>query len=161
MNHRCERTSFSQQSTSLVGARAGQDVQIPSTAHNSDEWNTIHGLAEMILVLPPVLLEAWIYLKVVPSFPDRSISISRRLQYFTSIVYTEPFVAMPALPEFSYIFAIGTFFALLDVYNNGANDVANSWATSVSSRSITYKWAMVCAVSNQPQHTDIESSNCS
>lgn len=53
----------------------------------------------------------------------------------------------PALPEFNYVFAIGTFFALLDVYNNGANDVANSWATSVSSRSITYRWAMVCAVS--------------
>jgi solute carrier family 20 (sodium-dependent phosphate transporter) len=57
---------------------------------------------------------------------------------------------MPAaLSEFSYVFAIGTFFALLDAYNNGANDVANSWATSVSSRSITYKWAMICAVSWQ------------
>ncbi|RMZ83498.1 hypothetical protein DV737_g1564, partial [Chaetothyriales sp. CBS 132003] len=42
-----------------------------------------------------------------------------------------------------YVFAIGTFFALLDAYNNGANDVANSWATSVSSRSITYQQAMV------------------
>lgn len=27
--------------------------------------------------------------------------------------------------------------------NNGANDVANAWATSVSSRSITYRQAMV------------------
>ncbi|KAL4782324.1 phosphate transporter [Aspergillus varians] len=47
------------------------------------------------------------------------------------------------LTEYSYIFAIGTFFALLDAYNNGANDVANAWATSVSSRSITYRQAMV------------------
>ncbi|KAL8813183.1 MAG: hypothetical protein Q9223_000487 [Gallowayella weberi] len=49
------------------------------------------------------------------------------------------------LHQFDYIFAIGTFFALLDAYNNGANDVANAWATSVSSRSISYRWAMVCA----------------
>lgn len=27
--------------------------------------------------------------------------------------------------------------------NNGANDVANAWATSVSSRSITYRQAMI------------------
>ncbi|KAL4915032.1 phosphate transporter [Aspergillus aurantiobrunneus] len=47
------------------------------------------------------------------------------------------------LTEYSYVFAIGTFFALLDAYNNGANDVANAWATSVSSRSITYRQAMV------------------
>ena len=50
---------------------------------------------------------------------------------------------MPQLSQFDYIFAIGTFFALLDAYNNGANDVANAWATSVSSRSITYRQAMV------------------
>jgi sodium-dependent phosphate transporter len=36
-------------------------------------------------------------------------------------------------------------FALLDAFNNGANDVANAWATSVSSRSISYRGAMVCA----------------
>ncbi|KAH9909297.1 phosphate transporter [Xylariomycetidae sp. FL2044] len=48
-----------------------------------------------------------------------------------------------ALDEYTYIFAIGTLFALLDAYNNGANDVANSWATSVSSRSITYRQAMI------------------
>ncbi|KAL4864075.1 hypothetical protein BDV12DRAFT_201443 [Aspergillus spectabilis] len=47
------------------------------------------------------------------------------------------------LSEYSYVFAIGTFFAMLDAYNNGANDVANAWATSVSSRSITYRQAMV------------------
>ncbi|QIX00699.1 hypothetical protein AMS68_006216 [Peltaster fructicola] len=49
------------------------------------------------------------------------------------------------LYQYSYILAIGTMFALLDAYNNGANDVANSWATSVSSRSISYRWAMVLA----------------
>ncbi|KAI8630967.1 phosphate transporter [Xylariaceae sp. FL1651] len=49
----------------------------------------------------------------------------------------------PALPQYNYIFAIGTLFALLDAYNNGANDVANSWATSVSSRSISYRQAML------------------
>ncbi|KAI1431790.1 putative sodium/phosphate symporter [Xylaria sp. CBS 124048] len=49
----------------------------------------------------------------------------------------------PALPQYNYVFAIGTLFALLDAYNNGANDVANSWATSVSSRSVSYRQAMV------------------
>ncbi|KAF2225346.1 putative sodium/phosphate symporter [Elsinoe ampelina] len=52
---------------------------------------------------------------------------------------------MPQLSQFDYIFAIGTFFAFLDAFNNGANDVANAWATSVSSRSISYRWAMVLA----------------
>ncbi|KAF1983992.1 sodium/phosphate symporter [Aulographum hederae CBS 113979] len=47
------------------------------------------------------------------------------------------------LDQYTYIFVIGTFFALLDAYNNGANDVANAWATSVSSRSISYRQAMV------------------
>jgi solute carrier family 20 (sodium-dependent phosphate transporter) len=47
------------------------------------------------------------------------------------------------LHEYTYIFAIGTFFALLEAYNNGANDVANAWATSVSSRSVSYRQAMI------------------
>ncbi|KAE8452328.1 hypothetical protein EG329_001028 [Mollisiaceae sp. DMI_Dod_QoI] len=47
------------------------------------------------------------------------------------------------LDEYSYVFAIGTFFAMLDAFNNGANDVANAWATSVSSRSISYRQAMI------------------
>ncbi|OAQ63615.1 sodium/phosphate symporter [Pochonia chlamydosporia 170] len=47
------------------------------------------------------------------------------------------------LHQYDYVFAIGTFFALLDAFNNGANDVANSWATSVSSRSISYRQAMI------------------
>ncbi|KZZ96657.1 Phosphate transporter [Moelleriella libera RCEF 2490] len=50
---------------------------------------------------------------------------------------------MAYLHQYDYIFAIGTFFALLDAFNNGANDVANAWATSVSSRSISYRQAMV------------------
>ncbi|OQN98750.1 hypothetical protein B0A48_15416 [Cryoendolithus antarcticus] len=50
---------------------------------------------------------------------------------------------MAVLDEYTYVFAIGTFFALLDAYNNGANDVANAWATSVSSRSVSYRQAMV------------------
>ncbi|WVW85241.1 hypothetical protein I302_107279 [Kwoniella bestiolae CBS 10118] len=50
---------------------------------------------------------------------------------------------MPRLQQYDYIFAIGTLFAMLDAYNNGANDVANAWATSVSSRSISYRQAMI------------------
>ncbi|PVH90958.1 phosphate-repressible phosphate permease-like protein [Periconia macrospinosa] len=52
---------------------------------------------------------------------------------------------MPALPQYDYLFAIGTIFAFLDAWNIGANDVANSFATSVSSRSITFKQAMLIA----------------
>ncbi|KAF2455446.1 putative phosphate transporter [Lineolata rhizophorae] len=49
------------------------------------------------------------------------------------------------LHQFDYIFAIGTIFAFLDAWNIGANDVANSYATSVSSRSLTMKQAMLLA----------------
>ncbi|EOA84057.1 uncharacterized protein SETTUDRAFT_155366 [Exserohilum turcica Et28A] len=52
---------------------------------------------------------------------------------------------MRALPQFNYIFAIGTIFAFLDAWNIGANDVANSFATSVASRSLTLKQAMCIA----------------
>ncbi|KAB2578357.1 Phosphate transporter [Lasiodiplodia theobromae] len=47
------------------------------------------------------------------------------------------------LEQYTYVFVIGTLFAMLDAYNNGANDVANAWATSVSSRSISYRQAMI------------------
>ncbi|KAG9241394.1 putative sodium/phosphate symporter [Calycina marina] len=53
------------------------------------------------------------------------------------------------LTEYTYVFAIGTFFAMLDAFNNvvncrlSADDVANAWATSVSSRSVSYRQAMV------------------
>jgi len=71
------------------------------------------------------------------------------------------------MTEYTYVFAIGTMFALLEAYNNGAStcsihylsctlrsetnhrtdDVANAWATSVSSRSVTYRQAMaLCLV---------------
>ena len=47
-----------------------------------------------------------------------------------------------AYSQFDYLFAVGTIFAFLDAWNIGANDVANSWASSVSSRSISYFQAM-------------------
>jgi len=52
---------------------------------------------------------------------------------------------MSSYSEYSYIFAIGTIFAFLDAWNIGANDVANSWATSVASRSLTLLQAMLAA----------------
>ncbi|KAG0128210.1 phosphate transporter [Tuber indicum] len=52
---------------------------------------------------------------------------------------------MQALPQYDYIFAIGMIFAFLDAWNIGANDVANSFATSVSSRSLTMMQAMCIA----------------
>lgn len=50
-----------------------------------------------------------------------------------------------ALHQFDYIFVFGLIFAFLDAWNIGANDVANSFATSVSSRSLTMKQAMCIA----------------
>ncbi|KAK4446596.1 phosphate-repressible phosphate permease [Podospora aff. communis PSN243] len=47
------------------------------------------------------------------------------------------------LHQWDYLFAIGTIFAGLDAWNIGANDVANSWATSVGSQSVTYMQAMI------------------
>lgn len=52
---------------------------------------------------------------------------------------------MAILHQFDYIFALGMIFAFLDAWNIGANDVANSFATSVSSRSLTLKQAMMIA----------------
>ncbi|KAG2735500.1 hypothetical protein G9P44_001714 [Scheffersomyces stipitis] len=49
------------------------------------------------------------------------------------------------LHQFDYIFAIGMLFAFLDAWNIGANDVANSFASSVSSRSLKYWQAMILA----------------
>lgn len=46
------------------------------------------------------------------------------------------------LHQYDYLFAIGVIFAFLDAFNIGANDVANSFATSVSSRSLTMAQAM-------------------
>merc|ERR1712054_104342 len=53
--------------------------------------------------------------------------------------------AMAVLHQFDYLFALGLIFAFLDAWNIGANDVANSFATSVSSRSLTMKQAMLIA----------------
>ncbi|KAK0651085.1 putative phosphate-repressible Na+/phosphate cotransporter Pho89 [Cercophora newfieldiana] len=52
---------------------------------------------------------------------------------------------MGVLHQYDYLFAIGTIFAFFDAYFLGANDVANSWATSVSARSLTYVQAMCIA----------------
>lgn len=52
---------------------------------------------------------------------------------------------MQALHQFDYIFAIAMIFAFLDAWNIGANDVANSFASSVSSRSLKYWQAMMLA----------------
>ncbi|KAF2398541.1 phosphate-repressible phosphate permease [Trichodelitschia bisporula] len=49
------------------------------------------------------------------------------------------------LHAYDYLFAIGVIFAFLDAWNIGANDVANSFATSVSSRSLTMMQAMLIA----------------
>ncbi|KAJ3487937.1 hypothetical protein NLG97_g6299 [Lecanicillium saksenae] len=49
------------------------------------------------------------------------------------------------LHQYDYLLAVGTIFAFLDAWNIGANDVANSWASSVSSRSVTYLQAMLGA----------------
>ncbi|KAK0529088.1 Na+/Pi symporter [Tilletia horrida] len=47
--------------------------------------------------------------------------------------------------EYTYLFVISLFAAATDAWGIGANDVANSWATSVSSRSVTFKQAMCLA----------------
>ncbi|GAA5990591.1 hypothetical protein JCM10908_003144 [Rhodotorula pacifica] len=52
---------------------------------------------------------------------------------------------MPRLHQYDYLMAIGTIFSMLDAYNIGANDVANSFATSVSSKSLTMKQAALAA----------------
>ncbi|KAK8143856.1 Na+/Pi symporter [Beauveria asiatica] len=49
------------------------------------------------------------------------------------------------MSRYNYIFILTTIFASLDAWNIGANDVANSFASSVSSRSLTLKQAMVIA----------------
>jgi solute carrier family 20 (sodium-dependent phosphate transporter) len=52
---------------------------------------------------------------------------------------------MPELTQYTYLFAIGTIFCTLDAFMIGANDVANSFATSVSSKSLTLRQACLAA----------------
>ncbi|RTE75045.1 hypothetical protein BHE90_010493 [Fusarium euwallaceae] len=52
---------------------------------------------------------------------------------------------MAILHQYDYIFGLTVIFACLDAWNIGANDVANSFGTSVSSRSLTMKQAMLVA----------------
>ncbi|GAA5836496.1 hypothetical protein JCM11251_007093 [Rhodosporidiobolus azoricus] len=52
---------------------------------------------------------------------------------------------MPALHQWDYLFAFGTIFAALDAFNIGANDVANSFATSIASKSLTMPQATLAA----------------
>ncbi|XWX01737.1 hypothetical protein V2A60_009766 [Cordyceps javanica] len=52
---------------------------------------------------------------------------------------------MAALSAYNSIFILTAIFACLEAWNIGANDVANSFASSVSSRSLTLKQAMVVA----------------
>ncbi|ESK89691.1 sodium:inorganic phosphate symporter [Moniliophthora roreri MCA 2997] len=52
---------------------------------------------------------------------------------------------MPILHQWDYLFAFGVIFAGLDAFMIGANDVANSFATSVSSKSLTLRQACLAA----------------
>jgi sodium-dependent phosphate transporter len=52
---------------------------------------------------------------------------------------------MPHFHEYDYLFVIGLLFSSLDAYNIGANDVANSFATSVSSGSLSLRQACFIA----------------
>lgn len=52
---------------------------------------------------------------------------------------------MPTLHQWDYLFAIGIIFSGLDAFMIGANDVANSFATSVSSKSLTLPQACMAA----------------
>ncbi|KAK1215995.1 hypothetical protein PQX77_021396, partial [Marasmius sp. AFHP31] len=52
---------------------------------------------------------------------------------------------MPVLHQWDYLFAFGVIFAGLDAFMIGANDVANSFATSVSSKSLTLRQACIAA----------------
>lgn len=50
-----------------------------------------------------------------------------------------------AFEAYTYLFVFTLIAAFIDAYGIGANDVANSFATSVSSRSLTFRQAMLAA----------------
>ncbi|KAI5826436.1 phosphate transporter [Schizophyllum commune Tattone D] len=52
---------------------------------------------------------------------------------------------MARMSQYDYLFVFGLFFASMDAYGIGANDVANSFATSVSSRSLRLWQACIAA----------------
>ena len=53
---------------------------------------------------------------------------------------------MAVMHDLDWLFSIGVIFFLLSVWGIGANDVANSYATSVSSKSLTLVQAGCLAV---------------
>lgn len=53
---------------------------------------------------------------------------------------------MVHLHQFDYIFAIGVIFDFLDAWIIGANDVTNSFASSVSSRPLKIQQAMCIGI---------------
>ncbi|KAF9898005.1 Na+/Pi symporter [Lobosporangium transversale] len=52
---------------------------------------------------------------------------------------------MMQVHDYTFLFGIGLFFAFMDAYGIGANDVANSFATSVGSGSVTLAQALIIA----------------
>ncbi|KAG9067663.1 hypothetical protein KI688_011250 [Linnemannia hyalina] len=52
---------------------------------------------------------------------------------------------MMEVGDYTFLFGIGIFFAFLDAFGIGANDVANAFATSVGSGSITLAQALIIA----------------
>lgn len=52
---------------------------------------------------------------------------------------------MMEVGDYTFLFGIGIFFAFMDAYGIGANDVANAFATSVGSGSITLAQALIIA----------------
>lgn len=52
---------------------------------------------------------------------------------------------MPKYHDYDYLFAFSLIGAFVNAYGIGANDVANSFATSVSSKSLTFRQAMFAA----------------
>jgi hypothetical protein len=52
---------------------------------------------------------------------SRYLSLISSIRYLLSTNTCSPFVKM-ALDQYTYVFVIGTLFAMLDAYNNGASE---------------------------------------